>query len=169
MKKTIKLITATCLLVCLLLTACGPANTDNNSGSSSTTVPSSGVVQGGVEDNIVFDDEPPINDTSKPSTGTSVPSSTAPSTQATQASKPATQPETQPSTTQPTTPTTKPVTTLTYEQFQAMTGAEQRAYQESFESIDAFFVWYNAAKETYEQENPPIEIGGDGTVVLPTD
>ena len=55
-------------------------------------------------------------------------------------------------------------TLLTYEQFQAMTGAEQFAYQSSFADLDAFFAWYNAAKETYEKENPSIEIGGDGVV-----
>ena len=31
---------------------------------------------------------------------------------------------------------------------------------ESFDSIDAFFEWYNAAKEQHEKENPPIEVDG---------
>ena len=55
---------------------------------------------------------------------------------------------------------------MTYEQFQAMTGAEQRAHQDSFANLDDFFEWYNAAKETYEKENPSIEIGGNGEVDL---
>ena len=47
-----------------------------------------------------------------------------------------------------------------------MTGAEQRAFQESFEDLDAFFAWFNAAKEAHEKENPSIEIGGSGEVDL---
>ena len=57
---------------------------------------------------------------------------------------------------------------LDYETFKAMTGAEQMAYQNSFPSLDAFFDWYMAAKEAYEQANPPIEIGGSGVVDMST-
>ena len=53
---------------------------------------------------------------------------------------------------------------MDYETFQAMTPAEQQEFQASFPSIADFFAWYNAAKEQYEQENPPIEIGGNGQV-----
>lgn len=49
---------------------------------------------------------------------------------------------------------------MTYEAFIALTPAEQRLYQESFDDLDAFFAWYNAAKEKYEKENPPIDIDG---------
>lgn len=56
---------------------------------------------------------------------------------------------------------------MTYEAFMALSGKEQQAYQESFTSIQAFFDWYNAAKETYEKENPPIYVGGNGTVTMP--
>lgn len=48
---------------------------------------------------------------------------------------------------------------MDYAKFQAMSPAEQQAFVESFESIDAFFEWYNAAKEAYEAANPPIDIG----------
>lgn len=41
----------------------------------------------------------------------------------------------------------------------AMDGKEQEKYMNSFGDIDAFFNWYNDAKETYEKENPSIEIG----------
>ena len=57
---------------------------------------------------------------------------------------------------------------MDYATFKAMSAAEQRAFQESFSSLDAFFEWYNAAKEAYDKENPPIEVGGDGVVTLPT-
>lgn len=45
-----------------------------------------------------------------------------------------------------------------YEAYHAMSGAEQKAYLESFESIEAFFEWYNAAKAEYEAAHPSIEI-----------
>ena len=52
---------------------------------------------------------------------------------------------------------------VTYEEYIAMSGTEQQKYLESFESIEAFFEWYNAAKEKYDKENPSIEIG-DGSI-----
>lgn len=52
-----------------------------------------------------------------------------------------------------------------YERFINMTPAEQQAYMESFESIEAFFEWYNQAKAEYEAANPPIEVG-DGNIDL---
>ena len=145
----------------LLLVACGSAAENN---PTIPTVPSLGIVEGGLENNVDFDTEP--------TEGSSVP------TQPTQPSQSATEPSTAPSqgatqpTTQPTTPTTgnepQPVdpATMDFATFQAMTGAEQRAFQESFEDLDAFFEWYNAAKEAYEKENPSIEIGPGGSVDL---
>lgn len=61
--------------------------------------------------------------------------------------------------TEATAPDTKPED-MTYEAFIALAPAEQRLYQESFSDLDAFFAWYNAAKEKYEKENPPIDIDG---------
>ena len=73
---------------------------------------------------------------------------------------------TEPQQTQPTQPTeTVPESELDYETFTAMDPAEQRVYMESFESLDAFFEWYNAAKEAYEREHPAIDVG-DGVVDL---
>ena len=40
---------------------------------------------------------------------------------------------------------------VTYESYQAMTGEEQMAFMESFESMEAFFAWFNAVKEEYEE------------------
>ena len=173
MKKT-TLIIAFLLLICLTLNACNQPNTDP---APSSTAPSA-VLQGGLEDSI-FDDVP-SSEATQPSTG--VPDdTTAPETQP-GSSTPETQPgsstpETQPGNSTPetqpgnTTPETKPNnpsegsdTLMTYEQFQAMTGAEQFAYQSSFADLDAFFAWYNAAKEAYDKENPSIEIGGNGSV-----
>lgn len=93
---------------------------------------------------------------------------------------------TKPSSTSPTTPsakddqanepTTKPgtedgetkndstaVQISDYEKFHDMSAAEQQAYIEACGDIDAFFEWYNNAKEEHEAANPPIEVG-DGNV-----
>ncbi len=52
---------------------------------------------------------------------------------------------------------------MTYEEYMAMDGNEQEKYMKSFSDIEAFFNWYNAAKDKYEKENPSIEIG-DGPI-----
>lgn len=52
---------------------------------------------------------------------------------------------------------------MDYETFQSMAPSRQRTYQESFESIDAFYDWYEAAKAAYDQAHAPIEIV-DGVV-----
>lgn len=48
-----------------------------------------------------------------------------------------------------------------YEQYNNMSGEEQLAFMESFDSVEAFVAWLNAAKADYEASNPPIEITGD--------
>ena len=149
MKKTINFVILLMMAV-LLLAACGQTTTDQTPPSST------GSLHGALEDSI-FDD--PTEPSSNPSPSTPSESATQPS------STPATQPTTPSSVpTQPSTPPTDETKPMDYLTFQAMSGAEQRAYQESFESLDAFFEWYNTVKEAYEKENPPIEIGGDGAV-----
>lgn len=46
-----------------------------------------------------------------------------------------------------------------YEWYNNLSGDAQMAFMESFDSIAAFFDWYNAAKAEYERLNPSIEIG----------
>ena len=46
-----------------------------------------------------------------------------------------------------------------------MSGTEQAAFMNTFESIPAFFEWRNAAKAKYEEEQDRIEIG-DGEIDL---
>lgn len=48
-----------------------------------------------------------------------------------------------------------------YEQYNNMSGSDQLAFIESFDSTEAFVAWYNAAKAEYNASNPPIEITGD--------
>lgn len=64
---------------------------------------------------------------------------------------------------QQTEPVQIPEGEIDYETFTAMEPALQRQYMESFESMDAFFEWYNAAKEAYEQEHPVLDVG-DGVI-----
>ena len=60
-------------------------------------------------------------------------------------------------------PTETVVQMTQYEWYHSLSGEEQMAYMETFESMDAFFVWYNAAKEAHEKERPSIDIG-DGYI-----
>ena len=166
------LLTVLLLAAALMITACAQAPSDGS------TTPSSSL-SGALEENTVFGDGSDTGNTQQstsstaPSTSvpgnsvpsTSVPGTSVPSTSAPGTSVPGTSvPGTSAPTTQPSTKPAGPDTSLTFEQFQAMTGAEQRAYQESFENLEDFFVWLNAAKEAYEKENPSIEIGGSGEV-----
>lgn len=80
----------------------------------------------------------------------------------------ATEPEpSAPTQTEPPADDTEPDFSMTYEKFNALSAKEKREYQESFADLDAFFAWYEAEKARYEEENPPIIIGGDGQIVLP--
>jgi len=63
-------------------------------------------------------------------------------------------------------PVVEPDDALTYEEYQALTGAQQMAYMESFPSVEDFFAWYNEAKAKYDEEQNRIEIGGDGNIDL---
>ena len=66
----------------------------------------------------------------------------------------ATEPEATQAATEPTesTPAQKPEE-MDYETFYyQMDGKQQRLFMESFESMDAFYDWLNAAKEAYEKE-----------------
>lgn len=69
----------------------------------------------------------------------------------------------EPEETKQTEPIEVPEGEIDYEEFTAMSPTQQRVYMESFESLDAFFEWYNAAKEEYEQAHPPIDVG-DGVI-----
>lgn len=93
-------------------------------------------------------DPPTLTPTTKPST------------------KPTTRPTTRPSTSTPTTPSSVPsIEETTYEDYTKMSGSEQLAFIQSFESMDAFFNWYNTAKQKYDKENAGTELNG-GSVDL---
>lgn len=56
--------------------------------------------------------------------------------------------------------------TVTLEEYLAMTGAEQTAFYNSFDSKDDYFKWYNAAKKAHDNDENNIIIGGDNSVDL---
>lgn len=53
-----------------------------------------------------------------------------------------------------------------YERYVNMSGEEQAAYIQTFDSVPVFFDWLNTAKEAYETLHPDIEVGEDGSVDL---
>lgn len=50
---------------------------------------------------------------------------------------------------------------VTYGQYHAMSSEEQQAWFNSFDSVEAFFAWYNDAKAVYEANNNSFVIEGD--------
>lgn len=53
----------------------------------------------------------------------------------------------------------------TYEEFCALSPAQQEACMESFDSVEDFFVWYNKVKAEYEASHPSVDVG-DGDINL---
>lgn len=168
MKKIICVILAALLL---LICACG-CNIATHPTTEATDASTNPTLAGGLEDSIFDNDgtvpsEPASAESVAPENETTESTEPAGTTEATESST-ATE-STEPEQTQP----TEPVTTqpddheIGYAEFMAMSPADQRKFQESFgqdeASLDAFFAWYNAAKEKYEKENPPIDVG-NGTI-----
>ena len=165
------------LLVALLLVLCACSNAANQPPApTETTGEGTGLADNifnkdgaaGGEDDKSFSASAPISEVTIPEDTTDNPAdSTTGATDSTKLEGITGITENDGTLTPSTTTPAGPDTSLTYEEFIAMSGAEQRKYQESFGDISKFFDWYNAAKEAYEKENPPIIIGG-GSVTLPT-
>lgn len=52
----------------------------------------------------------------------------------------------------------------TYEEYCAMSSAEQQAFFAGFDDVEKFFLWFEAAKADYEERHPGVEIGPDGII-----
>ncbi len=74
-------------------------------------------------------------------------------------------PQTEPETNPETLPTV-PSGPISYEEYLAMSGAEQEAYFAQFSDPMEYFAWLNAAKAEYDAKNPSIDIGADGNIDL---
>ena len=48
---------------------------------------------------------------------------------------------------------------LSYEEFSALSGKEQREYFDTFASVEDFFVWYEKAKDEYIAAHPDADLG----------
>lgn len=55
---------------------------------------------------------------------------------------------------------------LTYEEYAALSGAQQQAYAESFASYEDFFAWWMDAKAAYDEKNGSPELGEGGEIDL---
>lgn len=66
-------------------------------------------------------------------------------------------PETKPAETLPANPEK---TSLTFDQYQNLSSADQQAYFESFDTMEAFLAWYDAAMKEYEESKNVVEIAG---------
>lgn len=62
-------------------------------------------------------------------------------------------------------PTSSGNTKTEYEKFQAMSGAAQKEFMDSFGSVEEFFAWLNAARAEHEALHPEIDVG-DGNINL---
>lgn len=146
------------LIAAFALCACAANKTNNDSDPSTVTDTTKETdvsipTDSGLADSVFDDSTTPTKaangETTEPKETETATDATAPedSTETTESSTGATTPDSS-------------TEELTYEAFTALSPADQRLYQESFEDLDAFFAWYNAAKEKYEKENPPIDIDG---------
>lgn len=107
-------------------------------------------------------EEAPTENTDEPTEETTEP--TEETTEPTESTRPREDEEPSIQTSQPQVGTQEPVA-LSYEEYMALSPAEQQAYYESFPTLEEFIAWHNAALAEYEagQDVPvvtgPIDIG----------
>ena len=165
MKKSVLITVAAVLALAMLLTACGKK-------PETDTAPTLPDEQGGAMADSVFQENTPSagTDTQPAAPTEDRQTTTAPTGEQTDPTKPTggetkpTQPDKKPDPTTPGDSEQVDVDAVDYAQFQNMTGAEQQAFAEAFETPDAFFKWLNEKKAAYEKENPSIEIDGSGVI-----
>lgn len=161
-----KKLIALLLVLLLLLTGCKA----KNNSADATDAPEAAATQENtptetlhpaLADNPFGDDwtEPTVEETQ--AEATEEPKETE-APKATEAPK-----ETEASTEPATEPTEAPEDdgTMNYDKYMSLSAKEQSDYMNSFESVDAFFAWYNAAKDEHDSKNTEIEIG-DGSFDL---
>ena len=173
------------LLLALSAAGCNGTNTDetNPTDANTDTLPIEETTEPipGLEDydgDVNMDDSPDdVTESTEPTTGeTEAPTEgkddpVEGTTEPTEATDPTESTET-PESTEPSESTTPAEgdnqggsTVTAYENYMNMSGEEQLAFMQSFESMEAFFAWLNAAKAEYEAQNPGIDVG-DGNIDL---
>lgn len=173
-KKMLKLLCA--LLAVLLLAACrcGGEETTAPSDMPETVMPTESLPEGvGVEDwdepvetdpvettapnetTAPTEETTPADDPTVPTDAPTEPSAPIQTTPAVEPTDPPAPPQTEP----PATGSADPAA-LTYEEYLAMTPAQQQAHYEQFPSLEAYIAWHNAALAAYEDSNISIEVTG---------
>ena len=151
------------LMICVALLLVGCSTRDKNPAGTqpvetqmqtqeATQAPTEEKLSG-LEDSVF--DGAGVENTGNEAAGETQPENTKPSEETTAATEPP-HAESQPAQSQEGESTGE----MTYEKYNAMSGDEQLAFFETFDSVEAFIDWYNAAKEKYEKEHPYIEIDG---------
>lgn len=162
------------MLVMLLILMVGCKSKDNGDATLPTevteatepTVAATETLPPALTTNPFGNDEESADETQ--SEETEAPSATEDNEQPTEAPKDTEPPK---ATEAPTEPDSKPTEApeddgeMNYEKYMSLSAAEQSEYMNSFESVDAFFEWYNAAKEEHAANNNDIEVG-DGSFDL---
>lgn len=135
-----------------------PGGTTPDGTTPATTEPEEEIIPSvslGIVDREEFGDD---GDGTTPTTPTNPSTPTTPITPTT---TPTTQPTEPPETTEPPTmPEVEGIELLTWEEYSALTGKEQRAYKESFPNRDDYYAWLDAAQAAYKEKHES-EFGGN--------
>lgn len=156
----------------LMLTGCRSGGGETTAPTEQTTVPTvtkPNVGSAGEWDGTIGTDPietapiettAPQPDTTEPSESTNQPAEqTDPTQPPVQNTEPPVQNTEPPVTTQPQTGGSD-AAALTYEEYLAMSPAEQQAHYETFPSLEAYIAWHNAALAEYEENQNSIEVTG---------
>lgn len=144
-------------IIIISLASCGNKNENTAQVSQAFEIPAPTDVPGTIANVFTEDDFEEIKQPSITAVETEQPS--APPTEATDSVEETPAPTSSPAESPENNPITAPSTTA-YEQYNAMSGDEQIAFMESFDSVDAFVAWYNAAQAEYNASRPAIEVEG---------
>jgi hypothetical protein len=164
----ISLLAALLMAVMLLTCACGggnrPAGEENGTRDTTAAVVNDGSepAEQATEPNAESDATPDAEGT-VPEEGTApADTDTSPAESEPTETEGSTEPAEPESETQSAAPTY-----LLFEQYQALSGAEQLEYFQSFGDPEAFFLWYNAAVADFQERNPGVEIAPGGVFPAP--
>ena len=174
-----RVIAATALAILLLtLCSCGKKNAEEKTAQESTaeaTVATTEALIPGVEANDFSAEDFALEPTEtegnddRTTTDATTPKPTTPKATEPKATEPSATKPTEPA---PTTPQNKPTgeegvedNDFGYDAYMEMSGEDQKAFIDSFDSMEEFFNWLNSAREEDAEKNDVI-IVGDGTVDL---
>lgn len=161
-------ILALALIALLLLTAgCRKAAVEPTEPAAAPTEPSETLLPGVglVDEGVVMEEEE--DEATEPTEAATEPEKDDETTPKETEPEKETKPTEKPGDEETTPPTqSKPDSAASaYSDYMNMSAAEQEAFINSFESVDAFMAWFNAAKDEHNANDNSIEIGS-GTIDL---